>query len=375
MLSINSIKKMGTAAIINRLVNKHGFEKSDFEDVSRSNLIALLEEEELEAEDGEENVQPQVSVDVNEEEIEEAISELSSRTPFETMMANAKKVDSVVSYATATFPIKHIGDGVFDFGGFEAPLSRDGAGYIYQKLRPVFKSSAVLGHFDDGDWDWFEEVITRYERKLDGEYTAALFDGEVVGIMKNYNPVNHESLANIVKEAGLENEISYSYFSQRKFSFGISIGSKTSDATESEILVSLHIDNGHSGHHALRYSMLIRVDDYEYNYRLDNIRRRHLSKVHEARESLEGALEEARETKLFDRLEAMTASEAMNIVEANLPERLTIRQEQILEALRKDRTMKTGTDVVSTLTWYTNQKGNKSAVKRLCDPILEKALS
>lgn len=291
---------------------------------------------------------------------------MSNLTPFEQLKST---VDSTsIEYAQVTFPISHLGEGVFRFSnGFEAKFTTLGAGYLSERL-PQYKYRWFTRHANDGDWDAIERTVNQHPHQLMGNYVAALYEGEIVGIMSHYNAVPHNQLLEYIKAAGLENDVTSHWITQMELVINITVKSQCHDG----FLVAMRIVNGHSGHSALRYRSVILAEGYEWEDRVSGSARRHLSQVGQAISSMREAMETITELKVDDRLMNMTAEEALEIAQ-NSNKNLSVRQERLLMAA-KEAKCQTALEVVVLLGGYAATSGYKSSVTRLLDPVIDRAL-
>ena len=128
---------------------------------------------------------------------------------------------------------------------------------------------------------------------------AALYEGAIVGLMSNYVPVPHKELLDMIKDAGLADRIIHWNLSVTGLRVDISLRSAVEE-TRNKLIAALSIDNGHSGHYALRYRAAVRVDDFEWRLPLSG-KRRHLSKVHLAVANFSASLDQVQDLRIEDK--------------------------------------------------------------------------
>lgn len=273
-----------------------------------------------------------------------------------------------ISVKPVQFPMVYVGknDGErprFSFAnGVEYQVAELGAGYLSERFKQN-KYAACTKLYRD---ELFADLAGLTSQADDQTYQAAFYDDAIVGIMSNYNPVPHVELLDLVESSGLADQIAWWNLHPTGLEIGIRINAV---ATKSGLMAALRIENGHSGHYALKYGATVRVNDYEWTAPLGG-KRRHLSKVQLAVSQLTAAMEQVSDMKMEDRLKVMTISEALAIIVKEVDQ--TVRQERLLMTVM-DTKPTNASELVATLGVYASTVGYSAAVHGLLDPVLEAA--
>jgi len=275
---------------------------------------------------------------------------------------------SKIGVAIVQFPMTFIGkeEGtdlpIFKFGnGVNLPMTELGAGYISERFRQNTYAVCTRLFRDEK----FEELAALTGSQYNPEskkYVAAFFNGAIVGIMSNYRPVPHGELLDKIQNAGLEDILSGWYLNQQELRVYLRLASTKSSGS----LVYFRISNGHSGHSALKYYATIKVDNYEWGMPL-TIRRRHLSRVNLAMESIKGALAEIQSLKIEDRLVSTKIKAVRDFFAGR---EMTVRQEALLLQVL-DTKPANASEFVASMGVYASTVGYSSAVHGLLDPLVE----
>lgn len=292
-----------------------------------------------------------------------------SHNPLELIENLKAEVSAAkIQYHQVTFPMTHVGDGVFKFAnGFEGRFAEIGAGYLSERVPVAYAWFTAKARKEA--WDDIERACKEHGGSLRGSYVAAVYNGHIVGVMSHYNPIPHLELIDSLDKASLLDNLDSYWLNETAMTVDIRVSGPSDD-----VLVFLRIINGHSGHQAISYHMVIRADGYEWvDKKIDRARRRHLSKVGLLLEALDGALEIITDLKATERLKVMSAKAAIDIMMDKNPE-LTIRQERLLALLEEMKELETAMDVVTTLGTYASTVGYRAAVTKLLNPVIDLAL-
>lgn len=245
--------------------------------------------------------------------------------------------------------------------GMELPFLEIGAGYLHERLKGI-PYATFTKLYRDARYD----ELAGHTSQLHDTLVAALYDGAVVGLMSNYVPVSHVDLVQDISEAKLDKHIVRWNLTTTGLRIDLALKSETKEKS-GQLLAALTIDNGHSGHYALRYRATIRVDDFEWQLPLSQ-RRRHLSKVHLAQQALVEALRTVEDLHIEDRLKAMSIDDVKAIVAAKVD--MTVRQERLFLSVM-DSKPANASEFVATAGVYASTVGYSSAVHNLLNPILD----
>lgn len=280
-------------------------------------------------------------------------------------------------YEVVSFPIKHVGGGEFQhsttsLGGTFFKFTVDGAGYLSER-NTEFKYAQFTALVREERWDELELLANKAILPIKGAGKGLIFalvDDAVVGILRHYNVVKHEDLIQAVADAHLQHDVIAFALTQQFMSFDI-LSSVVGDEYES-FSVALRILNGHSGHVALRYQLLVKSKGFEYTKPLYG-RSRHLSKVQDTVKVLSEALDQVADEKLDVRLRNMSDLALVSLIRTLVPT-TTARQEGLLQLLDHSE-CETGLDVVILLGQYASTRGYASAVDRMLTPVIDHLLT
>lgn len=283
---------------------------------------------------------------------------------YEQLLEEAKSLN--ISYENITFPMYHQEGKVFKFeNGKSLEMHQLGAGYLSERVRST-SYSKFTSLYEDEDFSEIQRIVNDAKNLVGKEYVAAMFDNQIVGIMSNYNPVSHVSLIEAIKNAGFADSISHWVSTITHLDIYLVARSKSN----SGLLVYLKIRNGHSGHYALSYRLVLSADGYEFENPAKNFaRRRHLSQVGEVVNSLKEAMEQASVVKIDDELKSMKIDETVDWLRNNI--NFTVRQENVLDGALADKPAN-ALELIIILGQYSSTSGYMSAVSGLVDPILKK---
>lgn len=255
---------------------------------------------------------------------------------------------------------------VFVFAnGVELPFLEIGAGYLHERLKGVPYATFTKLYRDEK----FADLAAHTAQRNDS-LVAATYEGAVVGLMSNYVPVSHTDLVTDIAEAKLDQHIVRWNLTQTGLRMDLALRSEIKEKS-GQLLAALTIDNGHSGHYALRYRATIRVDDFEWQLPLSQ-RRRHLSNVHLAQQALVEALKTVEDLRIEDKLKAMTIDQVKAIVAAKVD--MTVRQERLFLSVM-DTKPANASEFVATAGIYASTVGYSSAVHKMLNPILDAVIA
>lgn len=285
-------------------------------------------------------------------------------TRYEMALAHATSLN--IRYTTISFPMKHVEDGTFEFANGEIlKFSELGAGYLSEKVRTT-SYATFTELFREEKYDEIANIVNANLSIFKPVYQVALFDDEIVGIMSNYNPVSHQSLLETIEKAGLSANLTTWSSCQTHMDFYVLVGARSRNG----LLVYLKIRNGHSGHYALNYNLVLKADGYEWKQPATYLkRRRHLSKVQEVVDALKEAMDQCETVKLDDALMAEPVEKTIDWWRSNVT--LTVRQEHLIDACKAGKPANT-LELIVILGQYASTPGYHNAVSCLIDPLLNK---
>ena len=288
---------------------------------------------------------------------------------FNEMMAVINESTERIAYYQVTFPMQHIGNGVFRFAnGVELPFDAEGAGYMSERL-PQTRYARWTAAWRDEDYAWMAEQTERNIKRLDGEYIAATFDGKIQGVMSNYKPVSHTVILRNIIDTGNQQHVESYYLNDKELGVYIRIMS----ADNEDVVVGLKVLNGHSGHSALRHRMYVRSGAYQASHQIVASRNRHLSTVQDGVEAIENAFEAIEEIRVVDKLDNWEVNSAIDYISREL-KNTSARQQELLLIASNDPDVATALDMVAVFGSYAQTRGYKTGASKMIDLLVKKAL-
>lgn len=253
---------------------------------------------------------------------------------------------------------------VFQFSnGVQFPMRELGAGYLHERFKHV-PYADLTRMLRNRRYDELAAITAQSTLKL----VAALYHGAIVGLMSHYVPVPHARLLDIVESANLGDDIRRWHLTETGLRLDIMVrAAGVQPEGSGKLLTALSISNGHSGHYALRYRLVVRVDDYEWSIPLTT-RRRHLSKVGIALDQIKIAAKDVEDIRMEDRLRATPIDEVKNIIGTIST---TVRQERLVMQVL-DTNPTNAAEFIASMGVYASTVGYGAAVRGLIDPILNK---
>lgn len=356
-----TIKKYSTIAaqrFISRHLDELGLEHlaSELLDQARPQLIENC----LAFNDGIHDLQQDDQIEVN----------VTNQT-FDRLYVDAQARDDSneflsVDLSTATFDAGEDNFVVTDTAGNEKRLrfGRLGAGYIRERIDGWTYAELVELLASQGQAG-IAKVLAN--NPIGGEVVLAVRNQHIMGIMRNYNPVVHGDLVNAIRLAGLGGRVEHYYFTDQSMSVRISDGRDVllADRTR-QPYAYLRVENGDTGHVALGYYGFIAFGDYEHSVRLGD-RRRHLSTVNEAVESLQDAMDQVAEFAVELALVNMSESDVRGLFTGQYNK----REQEILD----DADYTDGLTFATSVERKFGERGFKLASKNLLSTLFNAALA
>lgn len=274
-------------------------------------------------------------------------------------------------YPVGHFPIRHKGDGIFEtFNHVTFKFTIDGAGYLSER-NTRYRYAQFTALVREERWDDLEKLANEAIIPIKGagrNLIFALMNGNLVGLLRHYNYIDHAAIIKVIDEARLSSSISGWNITPQYMTVDVTMRTKAVRDEDEALVIALRILNGHSGHHALQYQLLIKSKGFEYTAPLYG-RSRHLSKVSQMFDQLQDAVRRVQETKLDYLLLHKTAIRFLDDLRRLVPT-MTVRQESLLHLIESSD-METGLDVFCLLGQYATTKGYNSAVMGLLTPLVE----
>lgn len=208
------------------------------------------------------------------------------------------------------------------------------------------------------------------ERKQKRELVAALVDGSLVGLMTNYNEVDHKSLAQSIEDAGLSKHIAKHDLDLLCLRVWLNV-----DVAEKH-LVSFKITNGHSGHVAFGYTTSFKTGEFEFDIPL-KAKTRHLKTVGETLDNLNTLFEAAKEMKIAEEMRSISANPSvMDFLNKEFSTPSQKQQELLLEFNRSvfDGEIDNMLETVVWLGEWTSKRGYKVAASTMIVKLMQNFL-
>jgi hypothetical protein len=290
-----------------------------------------------------------------------------------------------IAYPFLEFPVRHIGGQIIS-DGQKHPLgtfmSSNGqiftwhiSGVCYVAERNVrYAYSDFSKPFRQGKYDELAALVNQAMDELRGargnRYVGAMYNGQVVGILRQYNPVFHSDLLQLIEDAGLASSVVRGSLDAEKMVVDLDVRVEGRDDVidQDGLHVGIRVVNGHSGHIALHYRLLIKARSFEYTKPLRK-RARHMAGVTEIKNALEDALCDVAAMKVDQQLLALDVPECLRLMRS-LTVPLSARQESLLH-LAEHAELHTALDVVLLFGQYGQTRGQGNAVNGLITPLIE----
>lgn len=235
-------------------------------------------------------------------------------------------------------------------------LSELGAGYLSERFSK-FKYAHCTKAWRDEQWQELEDIT--HSAQTNKIYQAATINNAIVGIMSNYNPVSHEDVLDTIKAAGLDSKIVNWDLNLTGIEIEIEVYHYKSAR------VTLQINNGHSGHYGLKYSLVMRFGSYAWVNTL--ISQKHLSNIFIGVNELISVYNDIRFMETEESLKNISMTEVNLIIEGI---QKTSRQQRMLNIVMGTNP-KNAFDFIVSMSEYASTVGYASAVNKLLNPIMK----
>ena len=195
---------------------------------------------------------------------------------------------------------------------------------------------------------------------------CASVNGQAVGFLKNYNPVQSELILEAIEEIGLTGAVVRSGFSLMEFVVYVSLENRgLGDA-------GIKIRNGHSGHISLNYQFYYSVQDYEFNFPM-SAAARHLSTVGETLDHLTDAIEALGEIRYDELLLEAEARDVMRLLRSEFdePSRNMAKILDKIEGSLDAAETKNAYDILIVVNEFLSRRGYKSPAQRIGDFVVQ----
>ncbi len=285
-------------------------------------------------------------------------------------------VNANIHYLSVDFPITHEGKGVFkSANGVVFRFSVDGAGYLSERnTRYRFKD--FTRPLREGRFDDLALLANEAIHPIKGaglKLIFAMYGEFCVGILRQYNIVEHKTLLSALDEAGLAKDVRWWTVNSNFMTCDVITRIHGTVEDDNEFSLGLRITNGHSGHNALRYQLFIKAKSYEFAFSAPEFgRSRHLTGVSVLVANLKHAMYEVGQAKIDETLRRMTSWEFINLIHTHTPTK-TARQDMLIHLIENAEVVN-GLDVVCHFGQFASTKGYGTAVATLIDPVLKKLL-
>lgn len=306
------------------------------------------------------------------EPMKSSISKKSANQKVQEMIDRLNETD--IAYLSVDFPISHVGEGVFrSLNGVEFGFTESGAGYVSER-NPRYAYATFTRLVRQERWEELAKMANEAIIPMKGAgrgLIMASYNGKVVGILRHYNAISHSELIETLLDKGLDKDV-FNWRMNHQFLLLDMLTFTVESATKGQIKIGLRVINGHSGHHALSFQILIRAEAYEFSSPIYG-RSRHMTGVTETFNSLKGAVKEISELQLDAKLLAMDPASMIAMIHHHT-KGMSTRQEslmQLVESAECDNAL----DVIIILGQYASTRGYGQAVSGLLDPVINHLLT
>lgn len=253
--------------------------------------------------------------------------------------------------------------------GHHFTIGRLGINYMAYRLKMLKESvqnalddiDNLPSFIDDANDAW--DTIPTHKR---GKLIAAIVDGQLVGLMRNYTPVDHNAVIDAIAQAGLGEDMIKATVDDICLNMVLRIQAK------GRYIVGLRIVNGHSGHVSFRYSATFMIDDFSYDIPLSD-RTRHLSRVEDALANLHELVKDASELKIDETLRQTSMRLVNQIVLDKLP-KPNKRQLTLLNNPATSEDCDSALDYIIKMSRYVSVSGYRKAAVSIINKIIEGAM-
>lgn len=176
---------------------------------------------------------------------------------------------------------------------FQNGLALDGLTYILYRLEDHVDRDEARDLYlrDRGAFVEYVNIARKIQeqarwREIGRTLIAAEIAGSLYGLLTNYNPVSNSEVLDMVESAGLESRLSWYKFEAKEMSLYF----RSKAVIDNKAAFGLAVRNGETGHVTLGYYLYVAYGDYVFTFPYAH-KRRHLSRVGEAKSDLQAALE------------------------------------------------------------------------------------
>jgi len=295
------------------------------------------------------------------------------------------------------WPIEYIfGTAMFKINRFhEAQISPRGAAYMNTRIRNSGKTSkGIHAHYSYKSFVHFAKnemwealaghINSAYDKLTELGFKKKLYalvvDGVVQGIVTdNYDFLPHQDVIAQIKENALTTAVHNCRIGEEKMEILLA----TKGHNEQGMSLYIRVINGHAGYDALSYKVIATNDNYIFqlpdslfsqvdeNKEVQTIaqKNRHLSQIEETFSNLVLLFEKVGQFTVNEKLFLVSAASVINLINTLVPDK-TKRQIEIMafvESQKRFGILKTGYDVVNTITKFGLTSGYGTSVSGLMD--------
>lgn len=345
-LSVSTLKKMSSANLLNTAI-KLGIKADSSTD--RNELIAMIERKQ----NGEPEAEPEQIVKLRDQIKRAAIKHVEVHMPVAAIMSEkltSGKHSVMIEFAN----------------GIRASVNRIGLQYMAYRFRATGAgvTDFLTGKINGSElMAQFNDAWTASDPKKRGKLIAAVYQGELVGLMRNYTPVSHEELVNELVSNNIGDQIQWSSVDPFKMHMIVST------SVAGKFVAGLRITNGHSGHVSFTYASTFQLGDFEFDIPLSD-RVRHLKSVTQSVSNLKLLIEAASELRIDEMLRQTSIHEVQSIVRTMFltPSK---RQTAILENAEIGKDCSNALEYVVALGDRMNNRGYKKAVTSIMSKLID----
>lgn len=288
-------------------------------------------------------------------------------TAFHELNAQLESVD--IKHFSLRFPIVHIGDGVFT-EPHEISFRFSTFGLDYTAYRTGGDAKLYRELWFDGRYDELAAKINEHwstVRHPNRELVAATVDGNLVGLMTNYNEIDHKTLTDKIESISLHEFVSRFDLDMLclRIWMNVDVGDKH--------LVSFKVTNGHSGHVAFGYTTSFKTGEFEFDIPL-KAKTRHLKTVGETLDNLNALFEAAKEMQITEVMRSISRLTVGTYLDHEFKTSTSPKIQELLESLVQNKEIDNMLETVVWLGEWTSKRGYKVAASTMIAKLMQNFL-
>lgn len=286
---------------------------------------------------------------------------------------NAAIAEAKIEYRTGIFfPMEFTGfGGNFKLAdGSKIRFDDIGVGYFSERSKLHDKYAWWTKMFDNDDFAGIAEATKEFEGR---ELTLAIYKGRVVGVLTKYKPFTHATLLETLQAKDLMKIVNKSRWTLDRCSLRVDlqVAPIKSSNGDNDWYVGLRISNGHSGHFALRYRVIVYNNEgFEYEGQIKQDRARHMGeRLDMTIDRLGNAMNDLSELNIETKLREMSIPQCEGILREKV-KHMTVRQERVY-GLAMNSEPKNALELIMSIGAYASSRGYAGAVAGLTTPLID----